>query len=168
MNNTDKKIWHPIYTRSRNEKFVAKQLQGKGIEAFVPCWRHIVFHNNKKYIFYPPLFSGYAFARMSRPECREALSIRGVVHVVGENDDFNKTMDDSVAFLRSPYCIENVRPYEGSVTGENIYLRIDSEHRILGSLVESSPVPLFVFTMPAIDMFGYVNISKSIAIENIQ
>lgn len=168
MNNADKRLWRLVYTNSRSEKSVAKQLLGKNIAAFVPCWKHVVVHNKKKYVFYPPLFPGYAFAKISDEEYLDVLSARGVVHVVnGKNSSMG--VNDSIAhFLQSSYCRENARPHEGDVGGTRVFLCIGTEHRISGYLDSYSHDPLFVFSMPMIDLCGCVAISKDVAIENAE
>lgn len=168
MNDVDKRLWRLVYTNSRSEKSVAKQLLGKNIEAFVPCWKHVIVHNKKKYVFYPPLFPGYTFAKIAEAEYREVLSVRGVVHMVNGK---NKSMvvDDSIAyFLQSPYCRENARPHEGDARGSRVFLRIGSGHRIPGCLESSSMESIFVFSVPMIDLCGCVTISKDVAIESAE
>jgi transcription antitermination factor NusG len=72
--------WFAVWTRSRHENTVYGQLQGKGIEAFlptVPRWSR--WKDRKKRVEWP-LFPGYCFARI---DVEDSLAIRTCAGVVG-------------------------------------------------------------------------------------
>jgi transcriptional antiterminator NusG len=75
--------WYAIWTRSRHEKRVRDQLDGKSIEVFLPTitkWSR--WKDRKKQIEWP-LFPGYCFARFDPHDRRPVLACDGVVQIVG-------------------------------------------------------------------------------------
>ena len=74
--------WFAVWTRSRHETTVANQLDGKGIESFLPTLpRWSRWKDRKKRIDWP-LFPGYCFARISPAEALPVLKCSGVVNLV--------------------------------------------------------------------------------------
>ena len=75
--------WYAIWTRSRHEKRVREQLDGKSIETFLPTitkWSRL--KDRKKQIEWP-LFPGYCFARFNARNRLPVLTCDGVVQIVG-------------------------------------------------------------------------------------
>ena len=75
--------WYAIWTRSRHEKRVRDQLDGKSIEVFLPTitkWSR--WKDRKKQIEWP-LFPGYCFARFDAHNRMPVLACDGVVQIVG-------------------------------------------------------------------------------------
>jgi len=58
--------WYAIHTRSRHEKWVAKQLQGKGIFTFLPLLQEIHGWSDRRSKVEVPMFSCYAFVRIAQ------------------------------------------------------------------------------------------------------
>jgi transcription termination/antitermination protein NusG len=74
--------WFAIWTRSRHEASVRHQLDGKGIEAFLPTvTRWSRWKDRKKRIDWP-LFPGYCFARFGDNQALPVLTCPGVVALV--------------------------------------------------------------------------------------
>lgn len=72
--------WYAVWTRSRHEATVAGQLEGKGIEAFLPTLpRWSRWKDRRKRVDWP-LFPGYCFARI---DPRASLAVRTCAGVVG-------------------------------------------------------------------------------------
>jgi len=77
--------WYAIATRSRHEKFVASQLQDRGITTFLPLVAQVRFWSDRRKLVQLPLFCGYVFVRVvSSLEARvQVLRTDGVVSFVG-------------------------------------------------------------------------------------
>lgn len=74
--------WFAVWTRSRHETRVLTQLEGKGIEAFLPTiTRWSRWKDRKKRIDWP-LFPGYCFARIDPADSLPVLKCAGVVRLV--------------------------------------------------------------------------------------
>lgn len=75
-------LWYAVWVRSRHESRVLTQLQGKGIEAFLPTisrWSR--WKDRKKRIDWP-LFPGYCFVQVDPRETLPVLTCAGVVRLV--------------------------------------------------------------------------------------
>lgn len=74
--------WFAVWTRSRHEGTVLTQLEGKGIEAFLPTiTRWSRWKDRKKRIDWP-LFPGYCFVRIDPSAALAVLTCAGVVRLV--------------------------------------------------------------------------------------
>ena len=74
--------WYAIWTRSRHESRVLRQLDEKHIESFLPTisrWSR--WKDRKKRIDWP-LFPGYCFARFDPADALPVLKCTGVVNIV--------------------------------------------------------------------------------------
>ncbi len=81
----DEPHWYAVRTRSRHEKVVAKQLDGIGVEHFLPLVTQIHKWANGPRQVELPLFPGYTFVRLVySPDQRvRVLRTHGVVDFVG-------------------------------------------------------------------------------------
>lgn len=75
--------WFALYTRSRHEKVVHRELAKKGIESFLPLRRITRHWSDRKKIIEDPLFQGYLFVRTSWTDRLRVLNTVGAVHFVG-------------------------------------------------------------------------------------
>jgi transcription antitermination factor NusG len=77
--------WYAVRTRSRHEKVVERQLQGKGIDVFNPVTTQIRRWSDRNKRVECPLFSGYTFVHLalSVEERIRVLRTPGVVEFVG-------------------------------------------------------------------------------------
>ena len=75
--------WYAVYTRSRQEKIVKKQLDGKDIENFLPLYEKVSHWKDRKKEIEVPLFPGYLFVKIRSHERLEVLKTFGTVCLVG-------------------------------------------------------------------------------------
>ena len=74
--------WFALWTRSRHEQVVRRQLELRQVETFLPTitrWSH--WKDRRKKIAWP-LFPGYCFARFDAASRMEILRCAGVVNIV--------------------------------------------------------------------------------------
>lgn len=74
--------WFAIWTRSRHEQVVRTQLEGKGIESFLPTVSRWSRWKDRKKMVDWPLFPGYCFARFDPQARLPILTCTGVVSIV--------------------------------------------------------------------------------------
>jgi transcription antitermination factor NusG len=74
-----RKQWHVVYTRSRAEKKVYKELTDCNIEAFMPIQKQLRQWKDRKKWVEVPLLSGYCFVNISRKEYDQVLQNPHVV-----------------------------------------------------------------------------------------
>ena len=81
--------WNVVQTRYRFESRVASQLQGKGVQVFLPLLNETHRWSDRQKIVSLPLFSGYVFVRLqpSTPWRTRVLRTEGVMGFVQVNGD---------------------------------------------------------------------------------
>ncbi len=78
-NNSFLKTWHVIYTRSRSEKKVSKELTSKHIECFLPLQKKLRQWKDRKKWVETPLLPGYCFVHITPKEYDKVLQTKNVV-----------------------------------------------------------------------------------------
>ena len=97
---TDGFAWYALWTRSRHEHVVHKQLDQKKVEAFLPTiTRWSRWKDRKKRIDWP-LFPGYCFARFDRGRRLAVLKCTGVVKIVSCNGEAAPIPDREIDGVR--------------------------------------------------------------------
>jgi transcriptional antiterminator RfaH len=62
-NMIDKNLWYVIYTRSRQEKVLASQLEAAGFEVYLPLINKVSKWSDRKKVVEVPLFNSYVFIK---------------------------------------------------------------------------------------------------------
>ena len=74
--------WFAVYTRSRAEKKVARELEKKGIECYLPLYKTIRQWSDRRKKVEEPLIRSYTFVRIVNKEYLPVLQTDGVVNIV--------------------------------------------------------------------------------------
>ncbi len=74
--------WYAIYTRTRWEKKVVRQLEEKQIEHYCPLIRMERQWSDRKKIILQPLFTGYVFVRLEQVDAASIRKIDGCINFV--------------------------------------------------------------------------------------
>jgi transcription termination/antitermination protein NusG len=77
--------WYAAYTCANHEKRVAKQLEERAVEHFLPLYRSVRRWSDRRAQIDVPLFPGYVFARLALRNRLRVLQIPSVVRLVGFN-----------------------------------------------------------------------------------
>jgi transcription antitermination factor NusG len=95
--------WYVVQTRYRFESKVASQLQGKGVEVFLPLLNQTHRWSDRQKIISVPLFSGYVFVRWqpSAPSRTPVLRTEGVMGFVQVHGDASPIPARQIDDLRS-------------------------------------------------------------------
>ncbi|RXQ97461.1 UpxY family transcription antiterminator [Ancylomarina salipaludis] len=139
--------WYAIYTRSRSEKKLYKELLDKSIEVFLPLKKELRVWSDRKKWVENPLFTSYIFVRVSEREYYEAInSIWAVRYVCFEGravpipdsqiDSLKLFLEDtkrdveltSRSLKKGDHLEITIGPLKG-VRGELVQLR--GQHRIV-------------------------------------
>ncbi len=75
--------WYAIYTRFRYEKLVAQMLEHRGVEHYLPLYEAVHRWKDRNARVQLPLFPSYVFVCLSLLERMRALTIPGVIRLVG-------------------------------------------------------------------------------------
>lgn len=119
--------WYAVYTRSRYEKTVARELAGKGMESFSPMFESIRMWKNGRHLVRLPLFPSYAFVRIALADQMAVLKVPGVVRLVGFGGAPVPLPEGEVESLRR-VLTEGVRaePYPFLATGRRVRITTGS------------------------------------------
>lgn len=71
--------WHVIYTKPKNEKKVADQLQQIGVDVYCPLVTIVKQWSDRKKKVQMPLFNSYVFVNISEKEREIVFQVPGVV-----------------------------------------------------------------------------------------
>lgn len=109
---TDEPQWFAVHTRSRHEKLVVKQLEQRGIEAFLPLISEVHRWGDRRKVVQLPLFSCYAFVHMQlEPELwYQVMQSNGVLSFVGVRGQGIPIPERQIESLRA--LLSSEVPYE--------------------------------------------------------
>jgi len=97
----DQLRWYAVYTRSRHEKRIKEQLDGRAIESFLPLYEAVHRWKDRRVRVSLPVFPGYLFVRISIPEHRvPVVAVPGVVNLVGRPSCPTPIADEEIDALR--------------------------------------------------------------------
>jgi transcription antitermination factor NusG len=77
--------WYALYTCANHEKRIADQLEGRGIEHFLPQYESVRRWKDRRVRLKLPLFPGYVFVRLALRDRLRVVQIPSVVRFVGFN-----------------------------------------------------------------------------------
>jgi len=97
----DRDAWFAVWTRSRHEVAVHRQLGGKGIESFLPTMARWSRWKDRRKCVDWPLFPGYCFARIHPERARAVLTCSGVVTLVSFEGRLAPIADAEIHSLRT-------------------------------------------------------------------
>ena len=89
----DDRIWWLAHTKPRQEKALAHELFEAELPFFLPCTQHRVRVRNQVITRYIPLFSGYAFVRVTMQERTRVFSGNRIARLVSVLDQELLTYD---------------------------------------------------------------------------
>ena len=141
--------WLALYTRSRHEKLVDRELAKKGIESFLPLRKVVRNWSDRKKIIEEPLFKSYLFVRIPWNKRLDVLNTVGAVRFVGprpaealevpekELEAIRRFVAEDIQVDPFPYLKEGERVYvrSGPFKGaEGFVVRKDNHCRLIISL----------------------------------
>ena len=144
---TDGKKWYAAYTRFRYEKLVAEILKYRGVEHYLPLYEAVHRWKDRNARLQLPLFPSYVFVHLALRDRMCALTIPGVVSLVGHPQPV-PLVGDEIEAIRTylslrlpvephPYLTEGkrVRIKAGPLVGlEGFVLRRKSACRVVINL----------------------------------
>lgn len=74
--------WYAVYTKSRNEKKAAADLEEKGIEVYLPLLKTLKQWSDRKKWVEEPLFRSYLFVRIYDKNYLDVLQTDGIVRFI--------------------------------------------------------------------------------------
>jgi transcription antitermination factor NusG len=133
----EKSRWFAVRTATGREKSVASQLQGKGLEDFVPVYRTRRRYSDRMKELELPLFPGYIFCRFDFDNRLPVLVTPGVQLIVGFGKMPTPVADSEIEALRRVVASGAAQPHHQYLTiGERVRVREGSLAGVEGILVD--------------------------------
>jgi transcription elongation factor/antiterminator RfaH len=140
--------WYAVQCWLRKESLIAAQLEGQGIECFLPKYKSLREWSDRKKEVERPLFPGYLFCRFDYTQRRPVVVTPGVVQIVGcgrtptpiedrEIQAIQIAVASGVSGQPWPYLEvgEKVRIHTGTLSGlEGILVNFKGNHRVVLSV----------------------------------
>ncbi len=116
--------WYAFTTQPRHEKVVARQLESRSIESFVPLLTTQSRRKDRRAVLDQPLFPGYVFTRIDPKDRAHVLKIPSVVRMLAFNGTPAAIEDDEIdAVRRCLTCGENPEPHPFPETGDLVRVK---------------------------------------------
>ncbi len=160
--------WYALRTRSRHERVVRDQLQGQGLEVFLPqLWAWSRRTDRRKRIEVP-MFPGYLFVHTDlRPEARLTMvKARGVANLVCFNGvpapADPAEISSLMILLRSELAIH---PQDRLVSGDLVRITQGPLQDVVGRLVRRRSACRLVVSVEIIGRAVYVELDDNAVIK---
>lgn len=128
--------WFAAYTTPRHEKVVARHLQSRHIESFLPLYSSVRrWKNGCRVAVEQPLFPSYLFVHIPRREAVKVLQIPGVVSLVSAGREPAALPSTEIESLRSSLPLRHFEPHPYLVVGEKVRITAGSLEGMVGVLI---------------------------------
>jgi len=150
--------WYAVYANSRHEKVVARQLEQRGIETFLPLYRTWHRWKDRRRQVELALFPSYVFVKIGAQEKLRVLQVSGVVHFVSFNGQLAALPAEDIEGLRARLSGQfKIEPHPYIHTGRRVRVRSGPMEGMEGIVVRRKNRCRVIFS---IDL-----IKRSLAIE---
>jgi transcription antitermination factor NusG len=149
--------WYAVFTVPKNEKAVARHLDLRQIESFLPTYESVrVWKNRQRVKVVLPLFPTYLFVCIGFRERAKVLQAPGVLQIVGNSREPLPLPDSEIEFLRSDFCREKTEPYRELVVGQKVRVRSGVMQGVEGVLIRKNNSLRFVLTLGLINQHAAI------------
>lgn len=116
--------WFAVYTTCRHEKRVARNLEQRQIEHFLPTYRaQHTWRDGTKATLDLPLFPGYVFVRIDLHDRIGVLEVPGVVSMIGSARQPAPLPELEVEALRDGLDPTKAEPYPLLTVGQRVRIK---------------------------------------------
>lgn len=152
--------WFAVFTVPQNERSVAKHLDLRRFESYLPtCESMSVWKNRQRVKISRPLFPAYVFARIHPTERSSILRLPGVLRIIGNSKGPIPIPSSEIDFLRSDFCRQRIEPYRELVVGEKVRIKSGSMQGVEGILVRKKAGLRFVLSLELINQHAAVEVA---------
>jgi transcription antitermination factor NusG len=122
MQDPPDRFWFAVYTTCRHEKRVAEHLQRRTIEHYLPLYRtRRRWKDGSNVTLDLPLFPGYIFVHIQRPQRVRVLEVPGVLWIVGGSGNQPTPLPEfEIETLRSALDPLRVVPFPTLTAGQQV------------------------------------------------
>jgi transcription antitermination factor NusG len=151
--------WFAVFTIPQHEKSVAKHLDVREIESFLPTYETVrTWKNRQRVKVVLPLFPTYLFVRIDPQQRVKVLQSPGVLQIVGNGRESISLPSSEIDFLRSGFCRHSVEPFRELVVGARVRIKSGIMQGVEGTLVRKSDTMRFVLTLKLINQHASVQV----------
>lgn len=117
--------WFALYTQPRHEKSLARYMDMRQIEHYLPLYRsRRRWKDGSRMTVDLPLFPSYIFVRIQKNEKVRVLELPGAVYMItGTGGDPHPMPDAVISTLRSGLSEKEVQPHPLLMVGERVRIR---------------------------------------------
>lgn len=154
--------WFAVYTRYKREKLVLKELQRRGIHAYLPLQTVTRYYTRKVKTVHLPLISCYMFVQITRSEYVPVLEVPDVLHFVRFRKDLLSIPEREIDIMRM-VCGEDVEVEvsEGPMApGDRVEIMGGRLTGMQGTLMEQSGTHRFVVALDSLGVQLAMEIPK--------
>lgn len=127
--------WFAAYVNSRHEKSVARQLDERRIEQFLPLYESTHRWNNGRHQVQLPLFPGYVFVRLLSSDRLRVLEVPGVLYIVSSHGIPTPLPSQEIERLRNAFhCGVVAQPFPYLTFGTCVEVRKGPLQGLVGIL----------------------------------
>jgi transcription antitermination factor NusG len=144
--------WFAAFTSPRHEKRVEQYLRQREVEHYLPVYRSPrKWRNGLKVVLELPLFPGYIFVRITRPQRVRVLEVPGVLAIVGGTaGEMAPLPDVEVDALRTGLHLRQAEPHPLLTVGHRARIRSGALAGLEGIVVRQKSGLRCVLTMDLI------------------
>jgi len=143
--------WYAAYTCAQHEKSVARQLESRSIESFLPLYEKVSRWKDRRVKVQLPLFTGYVFVRIALEEKLRVLQIPSVVRLVGLNGSPTPLTHDEMEAMRNGLTqILNAEPCPYLQVGRRVRIKSGPLAGLQGILLRKKASYRFVLSLELI------------------
>lgn len=153
--------WFAAYTVPRHEKTVARQMEARHIESFLPLYTAMRrWKNGCRVAVAQPLFPSYVFVHIARREAVKVLQAPGVVSIVSAGREPSPLPTAEIESLRSALPLRRFEPHPYLVAGEKVRIISGSLMGMVGVLLRKKSNFRVVLTLDLIQQSVAVEIGS--------
>ncbi len=157
------KRWYALYTKSRAEKKVERELLAKDLHAYLPLEKKLKQWSDRKKWVKEPLIRSYIFVHVTRAELEKAYYTPGVVKVVHFEGKPAPIPDKQIKAIRD--ILESGETYEVTSdafsVGENVEIKAGNLKGLQGELIKHVNRYKVLIRIDAIQQNLLININPS-------
>jgi transcription antitermination factor NusG len=128
--------WFAAYTTPRHEKAVARQLDARHIESFLPIYKTARRRKNGcQVVVEQPVFPNYVFVAIPRRNSVKVLQAPGVLSIVSAGRQLSALPASEIESLQSGLSLRNFEPHYYLVAGEKVRITAGSLAGMVGVLL---------------------------------
>jgi transcription antitermination factor NusG len=145
--------WFAVYTKYKCEKYVAKHLESKNIEVYLPLLEKVKIYASKTKKYQVPLISCFIFVKITKTEYIKVLETEYVLNFLKQRRDLISIPENEINLLK-----RLVGEYETSLYEDKIDWRLGQKMEVIagqltglqGILIEKSNKSDFVIELNSI------------------